>query len=51
MGIIKGFFILLGWFYDIIMLPFVLLWKLGKILAFVAFVIVISLIAWGFVFG
>lgn len=42
--------ILIMWVFDILMLPFVLLWKLGKILVFIAFVVVVSLIAWGLFF-
>lgn len=36
--------------YDLIMLPFVILWKIAKGLAFFAFVIVVSLIVWGVFF-
>jgi hypothetical protein len=51
MNPIRGIAILIGWLYDIIMLPFVLLWKLGKVALFILFVIVVSLIVWGIVVG
>ena len=43
--------ILIMWIYDIVMLPFVLLWNLGKALAFFAFVMVVSFIIWLLVFS
>lgn len=50
MGLFRMIGNLIGWVYDIVMLPFVILWKIGKALAFTAFVIVVSLIVWGLFF-
>ncbi len=50
MNPLKGLGIIIMWIYDIVMLPFVLLWHIGKMLMFIAFVIIISLLAWGIFF-